>query len=130
MRFAAACACLCLAAAGVVASANAGEAAASPEATSQALRKLMAMSSRAIPAGSSCQGTYGQQGPATVADLLASQLAYFGAGANTVEGSCTASGCTVDIRRSNGEDVSSATITFGLKGGMPQARSLRCLMTP
>lgn len=101
-----------------------------PAATRQALDALLAASNRAIPADSSCSGDYGQSGSARLRDLLAIQLANLNRGANTVTGACQKHRCEVVITHASGEDVSSLTIRFALKGDALDSTSLQCVMTP
>ena len=83
-----------------------------------------------VPAGSGCEGDYGQKGPARLGDVLAMQLAYMHAGDNSVVGRCDAQGCRVELNRRAGEDVSSARIDFKLRAGRLLTASLRCVITP
>lgn len=101
-----------------------------PAATTMALRKLISIAQQPILKTSGCHGDYGQTGPARVADLLVTRLAYLYNGDNRVEGTCTATACSVSIHHAAGEDVASATIQFDLKRGVPQASSLHCVLTP
>ncbi len=103
---------------------------AEPEETRKALSALLAASNAVIPAASTCHGSYGQEGKATVKDLVAMQLAYIHSGTSVIDGRCTAQACTVRIRRASGEDVSSATIEFDMRQGKANVATLRCLMTP
>ena len=116
--------------------AHAGEEAASadPRFAQSAWTALLGITDAALPRGTGCHGDYGQRGharPPRVKDLLASQLAYMSAGQNTLSGHCAANRCEVQLQRRNGEDVSSATLTFDLlRNGRADPRSLRCVMTP
>jgi hypothetical protein len=104
--------------------------AADPVATSKALNALLAASNNAIPESSTCYGSYGQEGAATVKDLVAMQLAYLYSGKNTIKGHCTATQCTLSIAHAAGDDVSSAVIKFKLVRGKANAATLRCVITP
>jgi hypothetical protein len=103
---------------------------ADPVTTSQALALLLSASNASIPESSSCYGSYGQTGKATVKDLLAVQLAYLYSGKNIVQGSCTPKRCSISITHASGEDVSSATIKFGRTHGKADISSLQCVITP
>lgn len=103
---------------------------AQPEPATRALRALLAISNAVIPETSTCSADYGQEGQATVKDLLAIQLANLDHGKNTIQGRCTASRCTLTIRHSAGEDMSSAQITFALAGGKARVSTLQCVNTP
>lgn len=104
--------------------------AADPNETRKALALLLASSNAPIPDGSTCRGDYGQSGQATIKDMLAMQLAYLYAGENRIEGKCTDGSCSISIRHSAGEDVSSALIQFGIRKGRANPATLRCVMTP
>jgi hypothetical protein len=109
---------------------RAAESAADPIATRKALAALLASSNAEIPSGSTCQGNYGQAGRPAVKDLVAMQLAYLYSGDNVIEGRCTSNSCAIAIKHASGEDVSSATIEFGVKKGRANAATLRCVITP
>jgi hypothetical protein len=111
-------------------SAHAATHAAGPVATSKALNALLAVSNDVIPQSSSCHGDYGQEGAATVKDLLAMQLAYLYSGKNTIKGDCTATQCNLSIAHAAGEDMSSAVIKFKLARGKAKTSTLSCVMTP
>ena len=101
-----------------------------PAATGKALSALLTISGENIPESSSCQGNYGQQGKATVRDLLAMQLAYLYTGKNIIQGHCTTKQCTVTITHAAGEDVSSAIIKFEVAQGKASVSTLECVITP
>ena len=101
-----------------------------PIETRKALALLLASSNAVIPDGSTCRGDYGQSGQPTIKDMLAMQLAYLYAGENRIEGKCTEGSCSITIRHSAGEDVSSALIQFGIRKGRANPATLRCVMTP
>ena len=101
-----------------------------PTETTKALSILLAASNAPIPESSSCNGSYGQTGKATVKDLLAVQLAYLYSGKNIIQGKCNSTQCTVAINHSSGEDVSSTTITFGVKQDKANISTLHCVITP
>lgn len=101
-----------------------------PVATRNALTMLFASSNATIPKSSNCIGDYGQKGPATVKDLLAMQMAFLYAGENTIGGGCAAASCSITIRHSAGEDLSSAIIEFAIRRGSLDPATLRCVMTP
>lgn len=101
-----------------------------PEATTRALRRLLAIADAPIPKTSTCFGDYLQAGPAKVADLLAVELAYLYSGENVIKGGCEQNRCAISITHSAGEDVSSAEIRFSLRRGKAQASSLQCVITP
>ena len=103
---------------------------ADPVRTTHALNLLLAESSSLIPATSTCQGDFGQKGAATVGNLLAMQLAYLYSGDNTIRGACSPKRCDITIAHSAGEDVSSTSVSFRLRGGRADVRSMQCLMTP
>jgi hypothetical protein len=104
-----------------------------PDRTLPVLKALLDSSDQLIPAGSSCDGKYGNQGPARISDLLATQLAYLYRGKNVIKGACRGSGdprCSVTISHAFGEDVSSAVLSFNLKDGKVQVETLSCILTP
>jgi hypothetical protein len=103
---------------------------ADPVRTTRALNLLLAESSSLIPATSTCQGNFGQRGSATVGNLLAMQLAYLYSGDNTILGACSPKRCDITITHSAGEDVSSTSVSFRLRGGRADVRSMQCVMTP
>lgn len=103
---------------------------ANPEATHKALTALFAAANDPIPRSSSCHEGYGQPGPATVKDLLATRMAYLHAGSNVIEGRCEQARCMVSITHAAGEDVASAVIFFALRNGKARSSSLRCVITP
>lgn len=107
---------------------------AEPRSAQSAWTALLGMADKPLPRATGCHGDYGQPGHGRrprVKDLLASQLAYMGAGQNTLSGHCAANRCEVQLQRRNGEDVSSATLNFELlRDGRADPRSLRCVMTP
>lgn len=109
---------------------QASSAAVDPIETSKALSALFATSNTFIPESSTCQGSYGQPGRATVKDLLAIQLAYLYSGKNAIRGSCAEKRCTVTVTHTLGEDVSSAVITFRLAQGKASISTLQCVITP
>lgn len=109
---------------------SAAEHSADPIATRKALAVLLASSNAAIPNTSTCTGDYGQRGQPTIKDLLAMQLAYLYAGENTIEGKCASGSCSITIKHAAGEDVSSATIEFGIRKGSANPGTLRCIITP
>ena len=82
----------------------AAEKQADPDRTLMVLKALFESADQVIPTGSSCSGTYGNQGPAKVADLLAMQLAYFYRGKNVIKGACRGTGntqCSLRISHSS-----------------------------
>ena len=104
-----------------------------PFQTQQALAALFAASGVVIPLASTCRGEYGQRGKARIGDLLAVQFSYIYHGENIVSGHCSGAHparCTVSINRAAGEDVSSATIDFVVRGGRLDPATLTCVMTP
>lgn len=101
-----------------------------PDKTTEALRALFAAANDTIPAKTSCDGIYGQKGPAKVRDLLAMQMAYLHNGDNVVGGECKDGRCEVFIKHSAGESVASAQIRFAVNKGKASARSLECIITP
>jgi hypothetical protein len=107
---------------------------ADPRSAQSAWTALLGITDAALPRGTGCHGDYGELGHGRrprVKDLLGSQLAYMSAGQNTLSGHCAANRCEVQLQRRNGEDVSSATLTFDLlRDGRADPRSLRCVMTP
>lgn len=106
---------------------------ADPQAAQSAWSALLGMADTPLRRGSGCEGDYGQPPGqrARLRDLLASQLAYMAEGQNMLTGRCAASQCELVLQRRNGEDVSSATISFKLlRHGQGAPHSLRCLMTP
>jgi hypothetical protein len=116
----------------VSAAARENEPAADPAATREALAALLVASNDAIPSRSSCAGSYGQAGRATVKDLLSVQFASLYRGENVVDGRCERDGgrCTLTIRHANGDDLSSARISFTARHGKAQVASLACIITP
>lgn len=111
----------------------AGEPGANPDRTLPVLKALLQSSDQLIPAGSSCDGKYGNQGPTRVRDLLAMELAYLYRGKNVIKGECRGSGvrqCSLTISHTFGEDVSSAVLSFKLKDGKVQVETLSCILTP
>ena len=108
-----------------------GLAAGSEQATSRALRILLAASATPIPARSSCAGTLPGVTRVTLGALVASRLATFEAGDNRVDGACDARGaCRVAITRSAGEDVENSEFRFRTRRGVLLPASLQCLSTP
>ena len=98
-----------------------------------ALQALITAGYQPVVAGSSCDGNYGQSGPATIAMVLTREFASFGRGKNVIEGACSTDGagvCKLNIHHSYGEDVSSLDIEFKLKDGKIAPESLRCALTP
>ena len=101
-----------------------------PTATGKALTLLFSAANEFIPESSSCHGSYGQQGTATVKDLLSVQMAYLYSGKNIIQGDCTAKQCKVEITHAAGEDVSSAIIKFKIARGRVNTATLQCIITP
>ena len=104
-----------------------------PDRTLVVLKALFESADQVIPSGSSCSGTYGNQGPTKLGDLLAMQFAYLYRGKNVIKGACRGTGntpCSLRISHSFGEDVSSAILTFNLKDGKVQIETLNCVLTP
>jgi hypothetical protein len=101
-----------------------------PAETTKALSILLAESNAPIPKSSSCMGSYGQTGKAAVKHLLAAQLAYLYSGENIIQGKCSSTQCTLAVNHSSGEDLSSTTVTFGVKQGKANISTLHCVITP
>ena len=102
-----------------------------PAQTKQVLSILFKSSQKTIPKQSSCNGDYGQKGPATIGDLLAMQLAYMQKGTNTIVGQCDANKlCRLNINHSAGEDVYSAEISFNTSKDKLMVETLSCVITP
>jgi hypothetical protein len=102
-----------------------------PESTQKALTFLLASSEEEIPAGSSCHGLFGQDGPPRVRDLMAMELSSLFRGNNSIAGKCDQDkSCSVKISHELGEAVSSAEISFKVKDGRVRLDSLSCILTP
>jgi hypothetical protein len=98
-----------------------------------ALRALITEGPQIVIAGSSCDGDYGQTGPATIAMVLSRELSSFGRGKNVLEGGCSKNEtmtCALKIHHSYSEDVSSLDIHFEIRAGRVVPGSLQCLLTP
>ncbi len=98
-----------------------------------ALRALITEGNQVVISGSSCDGDYGQTGPATIAMVLTRELSGFGRGRNVIAGECSGNetmACNLKIHHSYGEDVSSLDMHFEIKAGRVVPQSLRCLLTP
>ncbi|MDR0777607.1 MAG: hypothetical protein LBE81_13370 [Azonexus sp.] len=100
-----------------------------PDATTEALRALFAVSNAELPARSSCQGHYGPQ-KATVKDMLAMWMSNLNHGKNVIKGNCQSGQCAVRIAHSAEEDVFSATIVFNKIRGKASVPTMQCVMTP
>jgi hypothetical protein len=109
---------------------------ANTDASQKAVSALLAVSDEPIPAGSTCHGVFGGEGPPRVRDLLAMELATFSRGKNTLVGACKvgATGrpqaCQVTITHEFGEEASSAQIRFDAIDGHAVPASLDCRLTP
>lgn len=99
--------------------------------TKQVLSILFKSSQKTIPKQSSCNGDYGQKGPALIGDLLAMQLAYMQKGTNAIAGQCDVNNlCKLNINHSAGEDVYSAEISFNMSKNKLMVDTLSCIITP
>lgn len=99
--------------------------------TQKALTFLLASSAEEIPAGSSCHGLFGQDGPPRIKDLMAMELSSLFRGNNSIVGNCDREdSCSVKIAHAYGEAVSSADINFKVKDGRIRLDTLSCTLSP
>jgi hypothetical protein len=71
--------------------------------------------------------------PATVGEVLLSEMSTMVNGQNLVRGSCRGSGrmhCQVRLSHARGEDVSSSTLWFDAVDGKALIDMMRCISTP
>jgi hypothetical protein len=103
------------------------------EGCADAVKILIENGSQTVASGSSCDGNYGQKGPATIADVLTRELSNFGRGTNVIEGGCTTAertNCNLNIHHSYDDDVSSLEMKFDIVSERVVPQSLQCLLTP
>jgi hypothetical protein len=104
-----------------------------PDETAVALKYLLGIADQVIPPTSSCGGSDEEPVRRRMKDFIAMELSYLVLGENRITGNCAVGRdrkCRVSISHANGEDVSSADVTFVVKGGRVDISSLRCVLTP
>ena len=126
----------------------AGERTVNPAETQKVLTLLLSASNELIPSpskseptvtgfewwGTSCEGDYGQEGPARLKDLLSMQLAGLYQGKNNIKGKIRGNGntkqCSLEITHAAGEVVYSFELRFLARRGKILMNTLRCVSTP
>jgi hypothetical protein len=114
-----------------VAQAVAKENALRPEGTERALVYILKEGSILLNGKSGCRDD--ARPKRLLRDFLAMEMATFVDGSNQITGKCSSGkteNCEIHIRHANGEEVSSADLTFQVVSGRFDRSSLRCSSTP